>query len=167
MTTRYVPAKLSIKFYNSYRISSFLLQDTLYAFETISFLVFLNVDRLKEHLHISESIGPKSLNSLVRLGLDKRFPDECGIWMKDLNAIRSSYRKDMEAKQKEAQDQLSDARTQTESSIRFAVVNAVFSDYPFVLAPLCGVLLTNKCTARLIVPDTLPQSHSPLMRNQD
>ena len=97
--------------------------------------VFLTVDRLKEHLQISESIGPKSLNSLIRWGLEKRFPDECGIWTKEVNAIKSACRKDMEAKQKEAQDQLNKVRTQTDSSIRLAVVNAVFSDYPFVLTP--------------------------------
>jgi hypothetical protein len=131
-------------------------------------LSVLIVDRSKERLQISESISPKSLNSLIRLGLNKRFPDECGIWTKEVNAIRSAYHKDMEAQQKKAQDQLSEARAQMESSIRFAVVNAVFSGYPSVLPPLSGALLTNKCIARLIVPDALPLSQlSPLMRNQD
>jgi hypothetical protein len=88
--------------------------------------------------------------------------------MKEVNAIRLAYLKDMEAQQKKAQDQLSEARAQTESSIRFAVVNAVFSGYPSVLPPLFGALLTNKCIARLIVPDASPLSQlSPLMRNQD
>ena len=133
----------------------------------ISLHVFLIVDRLKERLQLSESISPKSLNSLIRLGLNKRFPDECGIWMKEVNAIRLTYHKDMGAQQKKAQDQLSEARAQTASSIRFAVVNSVFSGYPSVLAPLSGALLTNKCIARLIVPDAWPLSQlSPLMTNQ-
>jgi len=85
--------------------------------------------------------------------------------MKEVNAIRSTYHKDMKAQQLKAQDQLSEARAQMESSIRFAVVNAVFSGYPSVLAPLSVALLTNKCIARLIVPDASPLS--PLMRNQD
>ena len=106
----------------------------------ISFHVFLIVGRQKEHLHISETIGPKSLNSLIRLGLNKRFPDECGIRTKEVSAIRLAHRKDMEAQQKKAEDQLSEARVQTESSIRLAVVNAVFSCYPSVLAPLSQVL---------------------------
>ena len=129
--------------------------------------LFLIVDRLKERLQISESINSKSLNNLVRsAGLNKRFPAECGIWMKEVHAIRSTYNKDLEAQQKEAQDQLSEDKAQTESSIRFAVVNAVFSGYPSVLAPLSGALLTNQCIARLIVPDASPLL-SPLMRNQD
>jgi hypothetical protein len=66
--------------------------------------------------------------------------------MKEVAAIKLAHRKDTEAQQKKAQDQLSEARTQTESSIRFAVVNAVFSGYPSVLAPLSGAQLTNKCT---------------------
>ena len=124
---------------------------------------------MKERLHISESISsPKSLNSLIRLGLDKRFPDECGMWMKEVSAIKSAYRKDMEAQQKKARDQLSEARVQTELSIRFAVVNAVFSGYPSVLSPLSGALLTNKRIARLIVLGASPLFQlSPLMRNQD
>ena len=143
MTTRYVPAKIAVKSFNSFRITAFLLQDALYAFGTTSLYVFLIVDRLKERLQISESINPKALNSLTRLGLDKRFPDECSIWMKEVSAIKSACHRDMEAQKKQAQDQLSEARSQTESSIRFAVVNAVFSCYPCVLTPLSGDLLTN------------------------
>ncbi|KAF8124364.1 hypothetical protein EV363DRAFT_1227517 [Boletus edulis] len=114
MTIRYVPVKRCIKTLNSFKISAFLLQDTL----------------LKERLQISETIGPKSLNNLIRMGLNKRFPDECGIWTKEVNSIKLAYQKDMNAQQKKAEDQLSVARAQTESSIRFAVVNAVFSGYP-------------------------------------
>ena len=74
----------------------------------------------------------------------------------------------METQLQKAQDQLSEARAQTESSIRFAVVNAVFSGYPSVLAPLSGALLTNKCIAHLIVPNALPLSQlAPSMTNQD
>ncbi|KAF8340910.1 hypothetical protein F5887DRAFT_1062589 [Amanita rubescens] len=120
LTTQYVPVKSSVKTLNSRKISAFILQDSL----------------LKERLQISENIGPKSLNSLVRSGLNKRFPDECSIWTKEVGAIRLAYRKGMEAQLNEAQDQLREARAQTESSIRFAVVNAVFSGYPSVLAPL-------------------------------
>ena len=97
---------------------------------------FLMVGRLKERLQISETIGPKSLNSIIRSGLNKRFPDACGIWTKEVSAIKLAYRKEMEAQQKKAEDQLGEARAQTESSIRFAVVNAVFSGYPSVLALL-------------------------------
>jgi len=114
MTTRYIPVQRSVKTFNSFKIAAFLLQDAL----------------LKERLQISESISPRSLNSLIRLGLSKRFPDKCGIWVKEVNAIKSAYHKDMGAQQKKAQDQLSEAKAQTESSIRFAVVNAVFSGYP-------------------------------------
>ena len=131
-------------------------------------LRFLIVDRMKEHLQISETIDLKSLNNLIRLGLKKRFPLECGIWTKEVNAIKSAHYKDMEAQLTKAQDQLNEARAQTESSIRFAVVNAVFSGYPSVLAPLSGAPLTNKCIARLIVPDTSPLFWlSPLTMNQD
>jgi hypothetical protein len=70
----------------------------------------------------------------------------------------------MEVQRKKAQDRLGEDKAQTESSIRFAVANAVFSGYPSVLAPLSGVLLTNQCIARLIVPDASPL-FSPLMRN--
>lgn len=168
MTTRYVPVQRSVKTFNSFKIAAFLLQDALYAFETTSHHVFLIADRLKERLQISESISPKSFNNLIRLGLNKRFPDVCGIWMKEANAIKSAYHKDMGAQQKKAQDQLREARAQTESSIRFAVVNAVFSGYPSVLAPLSSALLTNKCIGRLIVPYAWPLSQlSPLMRYQD
>ena len=93
---------------------------------------------MKERLQISETIGPKSLNSLIRSGLNKRFPDECGVWTKEVGDIKSAYRKDMEAQQKKAEDQLNEARAQTQSSIQLAVVNAVFSSYPSVLAPLSG-----------------------------
>ena len=85
-------------------------------------------------------MGPKSLNNLVRSGLNKRFPDECGAWTKEVGAINLAYRKDMEAQQRKAEGQLSKARAQTESSIRFAVVNAVFSCYLCVLAPRFLVL---------------------------
>ncbi|KAI9573409.1 hypothetical protein HD554DRAFT_2055827 [Boletus coccyginus] len=114
MTTRYVPVKRSFKILNPFKISAFLLQDAL----------------LKERLYISETIGLKSLNNLVRMGLNKRFPDECGIWVKEVNAIKSAYRKDTDAQQKKAQDKLNEAKSQTESGIRFAIVNAVFSGYP-------------------------------------
>lgn len=62
----------------------------------------------------------------------------------------------MDAQQKKAQDQLNEARAQTESSIRFAVVNAVFSGYPFVVCSLSFPLLTNKRIVRLIVAGALP-----------
>jgi hypothetical protein len=131
-------------------------------------LRFLIVDRLKERLHISETIHPKSFNHLVRLGLNKRFPDECGIWVKEVNAIRLASQKGMEAQQKKAQDQLSEARAQTESSMRFAVVNAVFSRYPFAAIFLSSALLTNKRIARSIVADASPLSQlSLLMKNRN
>jgi hypothetical protein len=114
MTTKYVPVKRSVKLLDSFKISAFLLQDAL----------------LKERLQISETLHPKSLNHLVRLGLNKRFPDECGMWVKEVNAIRSAHQKAIDTQQKKAQDQLTEARAQTESTIRFAVVNAVFSGYP-------------------------------------
>ena len=130
--------------------------------------VLLIVDRLKERLQISEAIGPKSLNNLVRLGLSKRFPEECDVWVKEINAIRLASQKDMEARQKKAQDQLSEARAQTESSIRFAVVNAVFSRYPFATISLSGGPLTNKLIVRLIVADASPLFRlSPPMKNRD
>jgi hypothetical protein len=122
-------------------------------------------DRLKDRLQISESISPKSLSILVRSGLNKRFSAEYGTWMKEVNAIKSACHKDMGAQQKKAQDQLREAKAQTELSIRFAVVNAVFSGYPSVLAPLSGALLTIKCIALLIVADASPLSQ--LMRDQD
>jgi hypothetical protein len=101
------------------------------------------------------------------LGLNKRFPDECGIWTKEVAAIKLAYRRDMEAQKKKAQDQLSEDRAQTELSIRLAVVNAVFSGYPSVLAPLSGAL-TNKCIAHLVVPNAFPLSQlPPLKTNQD
>ena len=128
---------------------------------------FLIVGRLKERLQISETIGPKSLNGLIRLGLNKRFPNECGIWTKEVAAIKLAYRRDMEAQQKKAQDQLNEDRAHTELSIRLAVVNAVFSSYPSVLAPLSGAL-TNKCIAHLIGPNAFPLSQRPpLKTNQD
>jgi hypothetical protein len=124
------------------------------------------IDRLKERLQISESIGPKALNSLVRSGLNKRFPTECGTWVKEVTAIKSACQKDMGAQQKKVQDQLREARAQTEASIRFAVVNAVFSDYPSVFVPpLSGALLTSKRIALLIVLYAPPLSQ--LMRDQD
>ena len=130
--------------------------------------IYLTADRLKERLQISETIGPKSLHQLVRLGLNKRFPDECSIWVKEVNAIKSASQKDMEARQKKAQDQLSEARAQTESSIRFAVVNAVFARYPFAAISFSGVLLMNKLIARSIVADASPLSQlSPLMKKRD
>jgi hypothetical protein len=123
------------------------------------------VDRLKERLQISESINPKSLNILVRSGLNKRFPSECAIWVKEVNTIKSACLKDMRAQQEKAQDQLRKARTQTELSIRFAVVNAVFLSYPSVIIPLSGVLLTIRCIAHLIAPGASPLSQP--VRNRD
>ena len=88
--------------------------------------------------------------------------------MKEVGAIKSACLRDMEAQKMQAQDQLNEARAETESSIRFAVINAVFSCYPFVLIPLSGVLLTNKCIGRLIVPGAPPVAQlSLLTRNQD
>ena len=101
---------------------------------------FLTVDRLKERLQISETLHPKSLNHLVRLGLNKRFPDECSVWVKEVSAIRSAHQKAIDTQQKKAQDQLTEARAQTESTIRFAVVNAVFSGYPFVVISISMLL---------------------------
>ncbi|KAF8549818.1 hypothetical protein OG21DRAFT_542691 [Imleria badia] len=121
MTARYVPVKRLVKTLNSFKITSFLLQDTL----------------MKERLQLSETIGPRSLTHIVRLGLNKRFRNECAVWGKEVNAIRLAYQKDMDAQQKKAQDRLSDARAQTESSIRFAVVNAVFSGYPMLDRSQC------------------------------
>jgi len=135
MTTRFVPAKTSVKTLNSFRISPFILQDSLYVFEITSPFFFLTFDRLKERLQISESIGPKALNNLIRSGLNKRFSTECSTWAKEVTAIKSACHKDMRAQQKKVQDQLREARSQTEASIRFAVVNAVFSDYPSVFVP--------------------------------
>jgi hypothetical protein len=40
MTTKYVPVKRSIKALNSFKITAFLLQDALYAFQTSSFFTF-------------------------------------------------------------------------------------------------------------------------------
>ena len=126
------------------------------------------VDRLKERLEISETIDPKSLDNLVRLGLRKRFPDECGIWVKEVKAIRLASQNDVEARQKKVQDQLSEARAQTEACIRFAVVNAVFSRYPFAAMSLSGASLTNKLIAHSIAADASPLSHlSPLMKKRD
>lgn len=123
---------------------------------------------MKEHLQISENIGPRSLDRLVRLGLGKRFPDECSVWTKEVNAIKLACQKDMEAHKKKAEDELREARAQTEASIRFAVVNAVFSGYPFVVLSLSGSLLTPKLIARSIVADALPRSRlSPMMKNRD
>jgi hypothetical protein len=74
----------------------------------------------------------------------------------------------MEAQQTKAQDRLNKARAQTESSIRFAVVNAVFSRYPFVAISLSGAPLMNKHIACSIVADASPLSQlSPLMKNRD
>ena len=56
--------------------------------------------------------------------------------MKEANAIRSACNKGMEEREKEAQNKLNDARAQMESSIRFAVFDAVFSGYPSVPALL-------------------------------
>ncbi|KAF8549816.1 hypothetical protein OG21DRAFT_1447416 [Imleria badia] len=114
MTTQYVPVKRSIQTLGPSKMSKFELQDAL----------------LKERLYISETISRKSLDHLVRLGLDKRFPEECGTWTKGVDAIRATYRKAMESQQNKDQDQLGQARAQTESSIRLAVVNAVFSGFP-------------------------------------
>ena len=148
MTTRYVPVKRSVKTLSSFKLTAFLLQDTLYAFQTTLFTFFLIIVRSKERLQISETIGPKSLNHLVRLGLDKRFPDECSIWVKEVNSIRVAHRKEADAQHKKAQDQLNAARAQTESSIRFAVVNAVFSGYPCVLLSLSRASLTIRFIVR-------------------
>ena len=102
------------------------------------------------------------------MGLNKRFPDECGIWLKEVSSIKLASQKDMQAQQKKAQDQLSGARAQTESSIRFAAVNAVFSRYPFAAISLSGASLMNKCIACSIVADASPPSQlSPLMKNRD
>ena len=88
--------------------------------------------------------------------------------MKEVSAIKLAYQKDMEARQKKAQEQLSEASVQTESSIRFAVVNAVFSYYPFAAISLSGAPLTNRRIARSIVADSSPLSQlSPLMKNRD
>jgi hypothetical protein len=100
------------------------------------------------------------------LGLSERFPDECDIWVKEVNAVRLTYQKNMEARQKKAQEQLSEARAQTELSIRFAVVNAVFSCYPFAAISLSGAPLTNRRLAPSIVADALSQL-LPLMKNRD
>ena len=128
----------------------------------------LIVDRLKERLQISETIGPKALNHLVQMGIGERFPDECGIWVKEVDAIRLASQKDLEAQQKKAQDELSEARAQMESSIRFAVVNAVFSGYPFVAISCSGAPLTNKHIARSIVADASPVTQlSPLLKKRD
>lgn len=40
MTTQYVPVKRSVKTLNSFRITTFLLQDTLYAFEVTTLFTF-------------------------------------------------------------------------------------------------------------------------------
>ena len=92
--------------------------------------------RLKERLQISDAISSKSLNHLVQLGLNKRFPDECSIWMKEVDAIKLACQKEVDAQHKKAQDQLNADTAQTESTIRFAVINAVFSSYPCVLLSL-------------------------------
>ncbi|KAG9308630.1 hypothetical protein JVU11DRAFT_11581 [Chiua virens] len=68
MTTQYVPIKRSVKSLDFFKISAFILHDSL----------------MKERLQISESINPKSLNHLIRLGLGKRFPDEHNIWTKEV-----------------------------------------------------------------------------------
>ena len=129
---------------------------------------FLIVDRLKERLQISETIGPKSLEDLFRLGLGKRFPAEHSTWLKEGNVIRLASQKDVKARQKKAQDELSEARAQTESCVRFAVVNAVFSRYPFAAISLSDTPLTNKLIAHSIAADASPLLQlSPLMKNRD
>ena len=88
--------------------------------------------------------------------------------MKEVNAIRLASQKDVEARQKKAQDELSAARAHTESCIRFAVVNAVFSRYPFAVISLSGAPLTNKLIAHSIAAGASPLSQlSPLMKNRD
>ena len=104
------------------------------------------------------------------MGIGERFPDECGIWVKEVDGIRLASQKDLEleAQQKKAQDELSEARVQMESSIRFAVVNAVFSGYPLVAISCSGAPLTNKHIARSIVADASPVTQlSPLLKKRD
>ena len=123
---------------------------------------------MKERLQIAETISPRSLNHLVRLGLNKRFPDECSIWVKEVNSIKVAHEKEADAQHKQAQDQLNAARAQTESSIRFATVNAVFSGYPCVLLPLlcfaddqvCSALDRSRCFTS--VPALTPDEESRL-----
>lgn len=119
-------------------------------------------------MQISETISPKSLNNLIRLGLGKRFPEESNIWAKEVNAIKLACQKDVAVQQKKAQNELDAAKAQTESSIRFAIVNAVFSRYPFVVICHSGVQLTLRHVALSIVADaSCLFQHSPRMRNQD
>ncbi|KAF9228234.1 hypothetical protein BS17DRAFT_850512 [Gyrodon lividus] len=116
MTTRYLPGKRSIKSLNSFNISSFLLQDALHG----------------ESLQILETIGPRSLHLLLRLGLSKRFPEQGGIWASEVRAIKLASQKQMETLQQRLHDELTEGESRMESIMRVAVANAVFHNHPFL-----------------------------------
>ncbi|KIK76912.1 hypothetical protein PAXRUDRAFT_28892 [Paxillus rubicundulus Ve08.2h10] len=116
MTARYLPGRRSVKDLRDYRMNSFQLQDALE----------------NESLQIAETIGPKLLHQLFRLGLGRCFPEEGDLWAKEMNVIKLAYQKQMENQKKRLDDALTEGESRTEHTMRVAITNAVFHDYPFV-----------------------------------
>ncbi|KAF9239497.1 hypothetical protein BU15DRAFT_88041 [Melanogaster broomeanus] len=114
MTTRYLPGKRTVKNLDAFKINAFLLQDAL----------------KKESLQIAETIGPRALHHLIRLGLSHRFPEEGHIWTKQVTAIKQSSQEQMEALKKTLEDKLTEGKSEMELMMRVAVSNAVFHNYP-------------------------------------
>jgi hypothetical protein len=134
MTARYQPGRRSVKSLYAHRMNSFQLQDALYASYVTPCPSSTKrwICREKESLQIAETIGPKLLHQLFRLGLGRRFPEEGDIWAKEMNVIKLAYKKQMEDHQKRLDDELTEGESRTELAMRVAIANAVFHDYPFV-----------------------------------
>ncbi|KIJ12353.1 hypothetical protein PAXINDRAFT_14830 [Paxillus involutus ATCC 200175] len=128
MTARYLPGRRSVRGLHAYRMNSFQLQDALE----------------NESLQIAETIGPKLLHQLFRLGLGRRFPEEGDIWAKEMNVIKLAYQKQMEDQQKRLDDELTEGESQTELAMRVAIANAVFHDYPSLDHTLCFASLIDE-----------------------
>ncbi|KIJ61761.1 hypothetical protein HYDPIDRAFT_115585 [Hydnomerulius pinastri MD-312] len=137
MTARYLPSKRAIKNYTSKKINQFELQDVL----------------RDESLEIEESIGSKTLNLLVRQGLDKRYPLECEDWARKLAAVKRSAKEEAAAKTQEHRDVLTQEEPQMAKMISVATVNTIFEAYP--------TLDRTRCFAS--IPDLVPEEEVRLI----
>ncbi|KAH7882034.1 hypothetical protein F5I97DRAFT_1988573, partial [Phlebopus sp. FC_14] len=111
MTVRYLRGKSMVRTYNSDIMNELVLRGWLH----------------NDHLQISETIEPRAVQVLLRIGLHKRFPEECSAWLRDVASAKQSSLEDLETQMSDRPD---NGDPQLAMMIRAVVVDALFQTYP-------------------------------------
>ncbi|KAG6331499.1 hypothetical protein ID866_7590 [Astraeus odoratus] len=87
---------------------------------------------LSDRLCISESMGDQALRLLLRAGLQTRFPQECGKWTHDSNAVAADCQRRQKDELRKVKEKLDKDEEGLQATIHEAVVNEALRLYPFL-----------------------------------